>query len=155
MSLPLGFTKKQLQVWCMRRDGLSLAEIGRRLGITRQAVHNITGDIDDHMEKTLKTVASAAKIEPRHIDTTKGILLGYSHETNNRAIITFSSRHGAQIWQHHTGKCEGCQSQDACKKTILDEAEERGITLTKEEKEKAPTELAHIVFSKVIPGLEP
>ncbi len=155
LSIPLGFTKKQLTVWCLRRDGLSLAEIGRRLGITRQAVFNIIGDIDSNMEQTLKTVAAAAKIEPQHIDLTKGILLGYSYETNNRAIVTFSAKHGAQIWQYHTGKCGDCPMSSKCRNLILGEAEERGIELTKEEKRKMPTELAHIVFSRIIPGLEP
>ncbi len=155
MSLPLGFTKRQLEIWGMRRDGLTLAEIARRLGVTRQAVHNVAGDINGQVEQMLLTVAKAAKIEPRHIDTTKGILLGYSHETNNRVIVTFSPKHGAQIWQKHTGKCEECTSKDMCRATILGEAEERGIELTKEEKEKPPTELAHIIFSRVIPGLEP
>lgn len=155
MNIPLGFSKKQITVWCLRRDGFSLAEIGRRLGVTRQAVFNMISDIDEHVEQTLQTVATAAKIEPQHIDITKGILLGYSHETNDRAIVTFSSKHGAQIWQHHTGKCEKCKSRNMCKETILGEAEERGINLTEEEKERTPTELAHIVFSKVIPGLEP
>lgn len=155
MSLPLGFTKRHLDIWSMRRNGLSLAEIGRRLGVTRQAVHNSVGDIDNKISQTLKSVASAAKIEARHIDTTKGVLLGYSHETNNRVIVTFSSRHGAQIWHYHTGKCEGCMSLETCREVIIGEAEERAITLTKEDKDRAPAELARIVFSKVIPGLEP
>ena len=137
MSLPFGFTKRKLEIWGMRRDGFSLSEIARKLGIT------------------LKSVATAAKIEIRHIDLNKGILLGYSYETENRVIVTFSTRHGAQIWHHHTGKCEGCASNKNCRALILGEAEERGVTLTNEEKNMPPTELARFIFSKVIPGLEP
>jgi positive regulator of sigma E activity len=85
----------------------------------------------------------------------KGILLGYSYENENRVIVTFSAKHGAQIWQYHASKCGNCQSLKACREVILGEAEERGITLTKEEKKSTPTQLAHTVFSKVIPGLEP
>jgi transcriptional regulator with XRE-family HTH domain len=139
----------------MRRDGLSLAEIARRLGITRQAVHNVMGNIEDQVARTLESVASAAKIDVRYIDTTKGILLGYSYETENRVIVTFSTRHGAQIWHYHTGKCEGCASNRACRELILGEAEERGIALDSKEENRTPTELARLVFSRVIPGLEP
>ena len=155
MSLPFGFTKRKLEIWGMRRDGFSLSEIARKLGITRQAVHKNIGIIDALVNQTLKSVATAAKIEIRHIDLDKGILLGYSYETENRVIVTFSTRHGAQIWHHHTGKCEGCASNRNCRELILGEAEERGVTLTDEEENMPPTELARLIFSKVIPGLEP
>ena len=138
----------------MKRDGLSHAEIARRLNVTRQAIHKVAGNVENKVTETMTQVASAAKIEIKQLDATKGILLGYSYENENRVIMTFSAKQGVQIWQHHAGKCGNCQSLSACQEIILGEAEERGITLTKEEKEKTPTELAHIVFSKVIPGLE-
>jgi len=155
MDIPLGFTERQLRIWGMRRAGLSLAEIARRLGVTRQAVHNVVRNVDDQVSQTLRSIASAAKIEMQHLDTTKGILLGHSHETNDRVIVTFSTRHGAQIWHYHTGKCKGCALHKTCREVILDEAEERSIILTEEERMKNPAEVAHIVFSRVIPGLEP
>ncbi len=155
MSLPVGFTLRQLLMWKLVRDGLSQADIARRLGITRQAVSQALPEISDKVNRTLEATARAAKIETRYIDSTKGVLLGYSHETENRVIVTFSTQHGAQIWHHHTGKCEGCASYKTCRQVLLDEANERGVTLTEEEKEKTPAQLAHIVFSKVIPGLEP
>ena len=155
MSLPFGFTKRKLEIWRMRRDGSSLAEIARKLGITRQAVHKNIGIVDTLVSQTLKSVASAAKIDIRHIDLDKGILLGYSYETENRVIITFSTRHGAQIWHHHSGKCLECASNDSCMNLLLGEAEERGIALTEKEKMMPPTDLARAIFSKVIPGLEP
>ena len=138
----------------MKRDGLSLAEIARRLDVTRQAVHKVAGNVDNQVTQALTQVASAAKIEVRQLDPTKGILLGYSYENENRVIITFSTKHGAQIWQYHAGKCGDCKSLNGCREVILGEAEERGITLTKEERDVMPSKLAHIVFSKVIPGLE-
>lgn len=155
MSLPIGFTKRKLEIWSMRRDGSSLSEIARKLGITRQAVHKNMGVIDSLVSHTLKSVASAAKIEIRHIDLSKGIMLGYSYETNNRVMVTFSTQHGAQIWHHHTGKCEVCASNENCRNLLLGEADERGIPLTAEVKSMPPTELARTIFSKVIPGLEP
>src|SRR4030042_6297376 len=105
MSIPLGFPGRQLRIWALRREGLSRADIGRRLGITRQAVCNVMGSIEDQVSQTLRAVAAAAKIEERHLDASNGMLLGYSHGTRNRVIVTFSATQGAQIWQHHTGNC--------------------------------------------------
>ncbi|MBN1682046.1 HTH domain-containing protein [Candidatus Bathyarchaeota archaeon] len=155
MALPYGFTKRKLDIWSMRRDGLSLSEIARKLGVTRQAIHKLIKTIDDQVIYALKSVAIASKIDIRYVDVNKGILLGYSYETNNRVIVTFSTIHGVQIWHHHSGNCEGCVSNENCRKIILDEAEERSISLTDDEKKLSPTELASIIFSRVIPGLEP
>ena len=151
----MGFTARQLRIWGMRRDGLSLAEIGRRLGVTRQAVSKAMQRIDDKVSRTLEATARAAKIEVRHLDPEKGVLLGYSHETEDRVILTFSTRHGVHIWYYYTGKCSECKFHETCREVILDEAEERGVALTEEERGRSPAEIARLVFSKVIPGLEP
>lgn len=139
----------------MRRDGLSLAEIGRRLGVTRQAISQAMKKIDKKVSQTLEATARAAKIEVRHLAPEKGILLGYSYETDDRVIVTFSTRHGVHIWHYYTGRCDGCEFHETCREVILDEAEERGIALTEEEEGRSPAEIARLVFSKVIPGLEP
>ncbi len=155
MSIPLGFTETQLKIWGMRRDGLTQAEIARRLGVTRQAINKTIRDIDGKVSQSLKAAATAAKVEGRHLDPERGILLGYSHETNDRVVVTFSTRHGVHIWHYYTGRCDGCELQKTCRKVISDEADERGIVLTEEEKQRAPAEIARLVFSKAIPGLEP
>jgi len=155
LILPLGFTEKQLKIWGMRRDGLSLAEIARRLGITRQAISKSVKGIDERVSQTLEATAKAAKIEVRYMNPEKGVLLGYSHEADDRVILTFSTQHGVHIWHYYTGKCGGCELHETCREVILDEAEERGILLTEEEKVRPPAEIARLVFSKVIPGLEP
>jgi len=155
MVLPLGFTENHLKIWGMQRDGLSLAEIARRLGVTRQAISKSMKEIDSKVSRTLESTAAAAKIEVRYTDPEKGVLLGYSHETEDRVIVTFSTRHGVHIWHYYSGRCEGCELHETCRKVILDEAEERGIVLTDEEEGRSPAEIARLVFSKVIPGLEP
>ena len=38
---------------------------------------------------------------------------------------------------------------------LLAEAEERGVRVSEEEKRLPPSRLAHVIFSKVIPGLPP
>lgn len=139
----------------MRRDGLSMAEIGRQLGVTRQAISKTLKGVDSKVSRTLEATARAAKIEVRYLDPEKGVLLGYSHETDDRVILTFSTRHGVHIWHYYTGRCGACEFHETCREVILDEAEERGITFTEEERGRSPAEIARLVFSKVIPGLEP
>ncbi len=155
MSLPIGFTRRQLEIWSMLRDGLQQFEVAKRLGITRQAVHNVVRDINGQVEQALRAVASAAKIEVQYVDPTKGMLLGFSHETGSRVIVTFSASRGAQIWHHRQERCEECNMHANCRELILAEAEERGITLTEEEKRRTASEISRLVFSKILPGVEP
>jgi hypothetical protein len=155
MSLPVGFRSKHLRIWGLRRDGVSLTEIGRRLGVTKQAIHRSARDIEAKVARTLEATARAAKIEVRHLDPRRGILLGYSHALNDRVLVTFSTRRGVNIWHHHANNCDSCELLGTCREVILDEAAERGVTLTDAEQGKPPAELARLVFARVLPGLEP
>jgi len=141
-------------MWEMRRDGLSLAEIGRRLGITRQGVYKNLKTVDAGVAQVLETTAKAAKIEARYIDSRLGILLGYSHEVNDKAIVTFSAKNGPHIWNYYTRNCSGCELEQDCRQLILDEARERGIELAEDDLKKSPAELANTVFSAIIPDVE-
>jgi transcriptional regulator with XRE-family HTH domain len=154
MRVPFGFTRQQLKIWGMGRDGLSQAEIARRLGVTRQAIHKALGPLNSKVSQALETAANAAKIEINKIYPKKGVLLGYSHETKDKAIVTFSTHHGAHIWYYYTGQCKGCNLNETCKNLILNEAEERGVTLTIDERKKNPAEIARLVFSIILHGVE-
>ncbi len=147
-------TARQLDIWRLRRDGLPQFKIAERLGVTRQAIHNVIGVIDKKVSGVLQDAARMNKVEVQHIDPVKGILLGYSPEVRDRVIITFSVRHGIQTWYRHTGQCADCDLENECRKMLLEEAEERGINLTEEDKREPPAKLAHKVFSKLVPGLK-
>ncbi len=153
MSVPLGFTKRHLTIWGLRRKDLPQAEIARRLGVTRQAIHKTLTRVNSNISRTLEATAVAAKIETRHMDPRKGILLGYSYASKNRVIITFSIRHGTHIWHYYSGQCEECDLHKSCMEIILDEAEERGIALTEEGKRKNPAEIARFIFSQILPEM--
>ena len=155
MAAPAGFSTKQLRAWHMRREGLTLNEIGGRLGVTKQAVSRTLKETESKILNTLETTAKAANIAPRHIDASKGILLGFSYETGESVVVTFSARHGPHIWHHGSRRCEGCGLYGECMKLILDEAEERGIELTEAERANSPADIAREVFSRVLPGVEP
>ena len=155
MATPAGYSTRQLQTWNMRRKGHTLNEIGRRLGVTKQAISRTIKKTEAKISSTLETTAKAAKIEINHVDAAKGILLGFSHETGDRVVITFSTRHGPHIWHHGSQRCEGCGLYSECMRLILDEAKDRGVELTDEERGYTPAEIAREVFSRALPGVEP
>ena len=154
--LPTAYlTDRQLEIWSLRLKGLSKAEIGRRLGVTRQAVYDAEGVMLGKVESALIHAAESNMIEPRYVDAAKGVLLGYSPANQQKVIITFSARNGVQTWHYEQPDCGACMWEESCKKRLVNEAEERGIRLSAEERELPPSKLAHAIFSKIIPGLKP
>ena len=147
-------TDRQLEIWSLRFKGLSKAEVGRRLGITRQAVYDAERYTLEKVESALRHVAEASRIEVRYLDPSKGVLLGFHPSTNNRVIVTFSARNGVQTWHYEQPDCGTCHWEDRCKRRLLDEAEERNIQLSSKERELPPSKLAHAIFSSLILGLE-
>jgi len=146
-------TDKQMEIWRLRFKGFSKAEVGRRLGITRQAVYDAEKYSLEKVESALLHVAEASMIEVNFIDPSKGVLLGFNNSTNRNVIVTFSARNGVQTWHHEQSDCGSCRWEERCRKRLLDEAEERDIILSTEERALPPSSIAHVIFSKVIPGL--
>jgi len=147
-------TDRQLEIWRLRFKGFSKAEVGRRLGITRQAVYDAEKYTLEKVESALRHVAEASRIEVQFLDPSRGVLLGQGHSTNNRVIVTFSARNGVQTWHHEQPDCGSCRWVDRCKRRLLDEAVERDVPLSSEERELPPSKLAHAIFSRLIPELE-
>jgi hypothetical protein len=153
--LPTAYlTDRQLEIWTLRLKGLSKAEIGRTLGITRQAVYDAEGIMLEKVERALIHTAESNMIEPRYVDSAKGILLGYSPANQQKVIITFSERNGVQTWHYQQPDCSKCNWAPRCRNRLIEEANERNITLTSEEKALPPSKLAHTIFSKVIPEID-
>ena len=148
-------TDKQLEVWSLLLKDLSKAEVGRRLGVTRQAIYETENVILGKVEQALVHAAEAGMIETRYRDPSKGVLLGMNPSTGRRVIITFSSKNGVQTWHYEEPECASCRWADRCRRRLLDEAEERDVKLSPEERELSPARLAHLIFSRVIPGLTP
>jgi hypothetical protein len=148
-------TERQLEIWRLRFKGFSKAEVGRRLGITRQAVYDAEKYTLEKVESALRHVADASRIEVHYLDASKGVLLGFDPSTSNRVIVTFSARNGVQTWHHEKPDCGACQWEESCKRRLIDEAEERDVRLSSEERELPPSKLAHAIFSKIITGLTP
>ena len=148
-------TDRQLEIWSHRLRGLSKAEIGRRLGITRQAVYDAEGVMLGKIEAALRDAAEANMMEVRYVDPAKGVLLGFSPAMRNRVIVTFSASNGVQTWHYDQPDCRQCKLVERCRRRLLAEAEEREVQLSFKEGDLPPSKLAHAIFSNIIPGLAP
>jgi len=156
MTLPWAYlTDRQLEIWKLLFRGLSKAEVGRRLGITRQGVYDAEKQMLEKVKSALNHVAQVNRLDVNYLDPSKGILHGYHPSMRNRVIVTFSARNGVQTWHYEDPDCETCSWEDNCKHRLLAEAEERDIPLSGDERKLPPSELAHLIFSSVIPGLMP
>lgn len=131
----------------------SQAEIGRLLGISRQAVNYAEGYILPKVEETLLQVAEANMLDVRYIDSTRGVLLGYSPSSREQVIVTFSAVNGVQTWHYQQPDCGICDWVDRCKDRLIQEAEERDVEISEEMRGLPPSELSHHIFSQIIPEL--
>ena len=146
-------TDRLLEIWRLRYKGLSKAEIGRMLGITRQAVYEAEGVMLEKVESALMHTAEANMVEAQYVDASKGVLLGFSPATGNRVIVTFSPRNGVQTWHYQQPNCGLCKWVARCRDRLVAEAEERGVHLSQDDLKLPPSEIAHHIFSSIIPGL--
>jgi len=143
-------TSKQKQIWDLKGKGLLEASIARKLDVSRQAVHKALNVANAKVSQALQETARLNKIRVKTVDPTTGILVGYSPEFKTVAMITFSAKNGVQIWYRHEGDCKSCNQLQACRTTLLAEAEERDIQLPENYGSMLPSQLAEILFSKII-----
>jgi len=151
MALSNGYlTSKQKCIWNLKGKGFLEANIARKLDVSRQTVHKALKIANDKVSQALHETAKLNKIRIKTIDPTNGILVGYSPEFKTTAMITFSAKNGVQIWYRHEGDCKNCDQLQACRATLLAEAEERDIQLSENQRSMPPSQLAETLFSKLI-----
>jgi len=151
MALSNGYlTSRQKRIWNLKGKGLLQTSIARRLDVSRQTVHKALNVANAKISQALQETARLNKIRVKTVDPTNGILVGYSPEFKTTAMITFSARNGVQIWYRHDGDCKNCDQLQACRTTLLCEAEERNIQLPKNQSSMLPSQIAEILFSKII-----
>lgn len=146
-------TNRQLEIWKHLSKKITKAEIGRRLGITRQAVHYAEEAIIPKVSQALTQVAYANMLDIKYLDATKGVLLGYSPSTKTKVIVTFSAINGVQTWHYEQPDCNLCEWVDNCRKRLIEEATERDVELSDKIKDLPPSKLALYIFSEIIPEL--
>jgi len=146
-------TDRQLEIWRLLLRRFSKAEIGRRLGVTRQAVHDAEGIITPKVDGALQHAADANMLDVLYVNSSKGVLLGYSPSTKERVIVTFSATNGVQTWHYQQPDCGVCEWVDRCRDRLIQEATERDVRLPEDMTGLLPSKLAHHIFSQIIPEL--
>ena len=146
MSATAYLTPRLFDIWALRRDGLGQSEIAGKLRVSRQAVNQALIEATARVTRALTEIAAINKIAVENIDSTSGILTGWSREFSIKAVISITRRDGMQIWYEHVADCGHCTNYSACKAYLFRNANERGIKLTKEQKKLAPSKLAQKLF---------
>ena len=139
-------TERLFDIWDLRRIGMPQVDIAKRLGISRQAVSQALEDATGRVNKALTEQAQISKIEIESIDATNGLLSGWSREFSVKAVISVSRRDGLQVWYEHEADCAHCNRYSACQSYLFRAAKERGMTLTKDQKNLPPSKLAQLLF---------
>ena len=106
---------------------MNLSQIGRMVGVSRQAVSKTLMQADKVVKKTMIDAAKSYKINVYRINQEKGILSGYSKALDSPVLVTYSPGKGINVWYKHTGLCEQCEQEEECRKTIIAEADRLGI----------------------------
>ena len=139
-------TPRLFDLWELGRKGLSQSEIASKLGISRQAVNQALLEATGKVTKALTETATINKIAVESLDSTTGILTGWSREFSVKAVISVTRHDGMQVWYEHLADCAHCNNSYACRAYLLRSARERGIRLTKDQKKLAPSRLAQLLF---------
>lgn len=143
-------TTRESGVWDLRRRDLSQSEIGRRLGITRQAVNKALGIIDGKIEQAFYEAVATNNLEIRSINLVEGVMEAYSPAYRIPVIVSLSKANGLKVWHLYEGNCSSCSQRKSCRRMLFAEAEERGIDLSREEKAMQPTHLSLKIYSRYI-----
>ncbi len=147
MTFRAGYlTQRETDIWDLRRRRNSQSEIGRLMGVTRQAINKAYRIIDQKVEQAFMEASDANHLEPRTVNLVEGIMDAYSPAYRLPVIVSLSKTNGIKIWYLYEGNCRECHLESSCRRTLEDEAEERGVSLTAVDKLRTPTQLASMIF---------
>jgi transcriptional regulator with XRE-family HTH domain len=133
------------------RNGLSQSDIARKLKISRQAVNQLTQTIPEKVASALQDASKLNGIEPRYIDSTRGILLGWSRDFQTEVVVTLSLEAGLRVWyRHNLGQCKICPDRRQCRSALLRSVDDLGVLLTRQERELNPSKLSSLIFSRAL-----
>ncbi len=155
MSFALPLSARQRAIWSLTSKGISVADVARRLGVSRQYVNQTKRTAEAKLSATLLDVARANDLQVTRLSPKDAILLGYHPALKRKAIVTYTTNHGIKVWYWHDNP-EDVTNEDYLRQTreyILDFAEERGIQV--DDTCIHPAKLAHEIFTKLIPEVSP
>jgi hypothetical protein len=143
-------TARETEIWRLRKKINNQSEIGRILGISRQAVNISLNVITEKIDKTFQAALDTNNLIPRKINLVEGVVEAYSPAYKLPVIISLSAVNGLKVWYLYDGNCKRCDLERSCRRTLLDEARERGLELEKGDDLLEPTKLAVKIFSRYL-----
>ncbi|NLE05085.1 MAG: hypothetical protein GX638_09845 [Crenarchaeota archaeon] len=143
-------TTTQKTTWDLKSKGFTESGISRKLNVTRQTIHKALNIANTKIFEALEETAKINNIIIKTIDSSTGVLIGYSAHFKTQALITFSPKNGIRTWYKHDGDCINCEYYQTCKQTLFEEAKERNIRLPNNAELMIPSKLADFVFLKII-----
>jgi hypothetical protein len=155
-SLISPLSPKQMTVWSLISRGFSVSAIADKLETTRQYVNQTRLTAEAKLSTTLLEVARANDLQVTRLYPKEAILLGYHPALNRKAIVTYSTRHGIKVWYWHDNP-EEVTNEEFLRQTreyLLDLAKERGMAV-ENVANVHPAKLAHVIFGKLVPEVEP
>jgi hypothetical protein len=145
-------TARETDIWDLRRRQNSQSEIGRLMGVSRQAIHKAYQIIDQKMEQAFMEAADTNNLETKTVNLVDGVMEAHSPAHRIPVVVSFSKVNGVKVWYFYEGNCDGCDHNRLCRATLEDEAEERGIELNDADGLLTPSQLAHRIFSRYMWG---
>lgn len=143
MTFIVGYlTPREANIWDLRRRDRSQSDIGRELGVSRQAVHKAYHIIDSKVEQAFMEAAETNNLVVKTINLVDGVMEAHSPAHDIPVLVSLSNRNGLKVWYLYEGNCGTCNLESSCRSVLEAEAEERGIELNALHKLKAPTQLA-------------
>ncbi len=141
-------TPRESSIWDLRRREHTQSEIGRELGVSRQAVHKTYQIIDGKVEQAFMEAAETNNLRVKTINLVEGVMEAHSPAHNIPVIVSLSKVNGLKVWYLYEGNCDTCNLEPSCRSVLEAEAEERGVTLTAIDQLKPPTQIALGLFGR-------
>lgn len=150
-------TARQGHTWALFQDGLSAAEIARRIKKSRQYVHQTLHTAETKIARSLLDTAGRNGLEIRAVRPERGILLGYHPFLRKNVVITYTTRNGIRVWYWYENPADVKDERllSEARAYLLDEADERAIKVTAEQRKLHPAKLARIIFRELLPEVRP
>ena len=147
---------KQMTVWSLISKGVSVSAIADKLNATRQYVNQTRLTAEAKLSTTLLEVARTNDLQVTRLYPKEAILVGYHPGLKRKAIVTYSTNNGIKVWYWHDSP-EEVTNEEFLKQTrayLIDIAKERSVEIP-DSANIHPAKLARLIFSKLVPEVEP
>ena len=106
--------EKQERVWELSNQGLSVSEIAKKLGISRQAVSIYFRQAKTRMTEILLDLAESIDAEILKLDVAKGVLIGRIRQINEKVYLIYVPQIGPCAIYESAIKTGICPDNSVC-----------------------------------------